>query len=69
MSRKITFVGAGSYGFTFRLVVDILSYAALKDSEFVFMDVDQGRLNNLKTILNEFFKKVGYAKKFVKQGV
>ena len=54
--KKIAFIGAGSYGFTFKLVADILSFDALKDSEFAFMDVDQGRLDNLKILLTEYFK-------------
>jgi len=61
--KKIAFIGAGSYGFTFKLVADILSFDALRDSEFAFMDVDQGRLDNLKILLTEYFKKVGYDKK------
>ncbi|MCC2684319.1 MAG: alpha-galactosidase [Paenibacillaceae bacterium] len=62
MSQKIVFVGAGSYGFTFKLVVDILSYEALTESEFVFMDIDHDRLANLKTIVEAYFAKVGYKK-------
>jgi alpha-galactosidase len=62
LSQKIVFVGAGSYGFTFKLVVDILSFDALADSEFVFMDIDHERLSNLKTIVDAYFAKVGYKK-------
>ena len=61
--KKIAFIGAGSYGFTFKLVADILSFDVLMDSEFAFMDVDQGRLDNLRILLTEYFKKVGYGKK------
>lgn len=61
--KKVAFIGAGSYGFTFKLVADIMSFDALRDSEFVFMDVDQGRLDNLKILLTEYFKKIGYDKK------
>ena len=60
---KIAFIGAGSYGFTFKLVADILSYNALRDCRLRFMDVNQERLDNLKIVLDEHFKNVGYGKK------
>ena len=57
---KIAFIGAGSYGFTYKLVADILSLEALKESKFVFMDVDKKRLDNLKILLDTHFKKINY---------
>ncbi len=54
---KIAFIGAGSYGFTFKLVVDILSFESLKDSDLVFMDVDKGRLDNLQVIWKAYADK------------
>ena len=57
---KIAFIGAGSYGFTYKLVADILSFDALKESKFVFMDVDKERLDNLKILLDAHFKKINY---------
>ena len=60
---KISFIGAGSYGFTYKLVADVLSFPALKDFEFSFMDVKQERLDNLKIILDEYFRMTGYEKK------
>ncbi|MGE5549682.1 MAG: alpha-galactosidase [Bacteroidota bacterium] len=62
-SPRIAFIGAGSYGFTFKLVADILSYDALRDCELSFMDVNGERLNNLKIVLDEHFRNVGYARK------
>lgn len=41
---KITFIGAGSLGFTRNLVRDILTFPLLKDSTLVLMDVDKERL-------------------------
>ena len=41
---KITIVGAGGYVFPFRLVGDLLSYPALRESTLALMDVDAGRL-------------------------
>ncbi|MCK9478198.1 MAG: alpha-glucosidase/alpha-galactosidase [Firmicutes bacterium] len=63
MPVRISFIGAGSYGFTYKLVADILYIEALADCEFVFMDIDEQRLENLKTILSCYFPKVGYNKK------
>lgn len=60
MSKKITFVGAGSYGFTYKLVCDILAKPALFDSQLSFMDVDEGRLANLKVLMDSHFESVGY---------
>ncbi len=56
---KISFIGAGSYGFTLRLLVDILSYESLKDSEISFMDVDSNRLTKVKTLVNAYYKHMG----------
>jgi alpha-galactosidase len=41
---RITIIGAGGYVFPFRLVGDLLSYPALRDSTLTLMDVDAGRL-------------------------
>lgn len=62
---RISFIGAGSYGFTFKLMVDIMNLEALKNSEFVFMDVDDERLKNLKVLINEFFRKNNFSNKTV----
>ena len=42
---KITFIGAGSLGFTRRLVRDILTFERLKSSTIVLMDINRQRLN------------------------
>ncbi|OZM80116.1 alpha-glucosidase/alpha-galactosidase [Pseudonocardia sp. MH-G8] len=41
---KITIVGAGGYVFPFRLIGDLLSFPALRDSVFTLMDIDADRL-------------------------
>lgn len=41
---RITFIGAGSLGFTRGLVRDILTFPRLKDSTIVLMDIDKERL-------------------------
>ena len=45
MSKKIAFIGAGSFGFTRTLVKDILTFPAFADAEIALMDVDEQRLD------------------------
>ncbi len=42
---KITFIGAGSFGFTRGLVRDILTFPLLKDATLCLMDIDAERLD------------------------
>jgi alpha-galactosidase len=42
---KITFIGAGSLGFTSELVRDILTFPLLRDSHIALMDIDAERLD------------------------
>jgi len=58
MSR-IAFIGAGSYGFTHRLLVDILSYEPLRDSELSFMDIDSDRLDAVEVVTTEYLGSQG----------
>jgi len=44
MGKKITFIGAGSLGFTRGLVRDLLTFPALADADIWLMDIDQDRL-------------------------
>lgn len=44
MSKKIAFIGAGSFGFTRSLVRDILSFPAFNDATIALMDIDPERL-------------------------
>lgn len=41
---KITFIGAGSLGFTGELVRDILTFPRLEDATITLMDIHEGRL-------------------------
>ena len=43
-AKKITFIGAGSLGFTAGLVRDILTFPAFEDAELCLMDIDAERL-------------------------
>ena len=42
---KITFIGAGSFGFTRKLVKDILTFPSLAGAEIALMDIDAERLD------------------------
>ena len=42
---RITFIGAGSLGFTRNLVRDILTFGLLKDATIVLMDINMERLD------------------------
>lgn len=48
MSKKITFIGAGSLVFTRNLIRDILSYPAFSDCEISLMDVNEENLSMAK---------------------
>jgi alpha-galactosidase len=45
MSRKIAFIGSGSFIFTRSLVRDIMTYPALADCEIALMDINEDNLN------------------------
>ena len=48
MSRKIAFIGAGSFGFTRGLVKDLFTYPAFQDAEIALMDINAERLDAIK---------------------
>lgn len=52
--KKITFIGAGSFGFTRNLVRDILSFEAFSDCEICLVDINQERLS----FIHEAVKKI-----------
>ncbi|MCX8082501.1 MAG: alpha-galactosidase [bacterium] len=45
---KISFIGAGSFGFTRTLIKDILTFPLLKDATICLMDIDKERLGFIK---------------------
>lgn len=59
---KIAFIGAGSYGFTHKLLADILTYDSLRDSDLAFMDVDSERLDALRVIAGEILEQQGLSR-------
>ncbi|NLV92768.1 MAG: alpha-galactosidase [Firmicutes bacterium] len=48
MKVKFAFIGAGSFGFTRKLVRDILSFPALQDCEIALMDINAKRLEYIE---------------------
>ena len=56
--KKITFIGAGSFGFTRTLIKDILTFDAFKDARLTLMDIDSERLSDIKSAI-EKIKKAG----------
>ena len=60
---KIAFIGAGSAGFTHRLIVDILSFESLRDSELSFMDTDKARLRDMELLASKYFASLDLKKK------
>ena len=57
--RRIAFIGAGSLGFSRRLMIDILSCEALRDTEFALMDVDRTRLRYMDKIAGRIVAEMG----------
>lgn len=53
---RIAFIGAGSYGFTRKLVGDLLTYEALADAELRFMDIDPERLERSGTVVGRLLE-------------
>lgn len=57
---KIAFIGAGSFGFTRKLVTDILTFERMKDATLVLMDVDGERLKYIKQAVDRIVTEGGY---------
>lgn len=58
--KKITFIGAGSFGFTRTLVKDILSFPAFADAHISLMDIDSERLDYIEKAVNKIVKAGNY---------
>ena len=65
MSRKIAFIGAGSFGFTRSLVRDILTFPALADSTITLMDVNPERLAYIKKAVDRIVEEGKYPAKVI----
>ncbi|MFA5859493.1 MAG: alpha-galactosidase [Elusimicrobiota bacterium] len=62
---KITFIGAGSFGFTRGLVRDILTYPLLADATLYLMDIDKERLDFAYRAVKSIVDKGKYPAKVV----
>jgi len=59
---KVTIVGAGSLGFSRKLMIDILSYPELSDSHFSLVDTDAKRLGYAGQIAERILREGKYDK-------
>jgi len=57
---KITFVGAGSFGFTRKLVRDILTFPSLAGATICLMDIDPGKLGFIEQAIHRIVNEGGY---------
>jgi len=57
---RITFIGAGSFGFTRGLVRDILTFPALRDAEIVLMDINSQRLSYIEKAIRRIVSEGAY---------
>jgi len=53
---RIAFIGAGSLGFTRRLMMDILAVEEFRDTEFRFMDIDADRLRKVGAVCRKMIR-------------
>lgn len=53
---KITFIGAGSIGFTRKLVTDILSFPKLANSTIALMDINEERLAVIRKVVERIIQ-------------
>jgi len=58
---KVTMIGAGSVGFTRRLVMDILAVEELRDTEFRFMDISEENLRIATDLCRKMITDYGLA--------
>ncbi len=61
--KKIAFIGAGSFGFTRKLVKDILTFPAFADAEIALMDIDKEKLEAIERACNKIVQVGNYPAK------
>ena len=61
--KKFAFIGGGSFGFTRKLVNDILTFPAFRDAEIALMDIDEERLDYIKRACEKIVRAGGYPAK------
>lgn len=62
---KITFIGAGSFGFTRTLVKDILTFEKFRDAEICLLDINEKRLAYIEKAVKKIIEKGNYPAKVV----
>jgi len=60
---KFTFIGAGSFGFTRKLITDMLTFPALQDAEYCLMDIDPVKLGYIKQAVEKIVAQGNYPAK------
>lgn len=65
MSKKIAFIGAGSFGFTRKLVRDILTFPAFRDATIALMDIDAEKLGFVTTAVKQIVEAGNYPARVV----
>ena len=60
---KIAFIGAGSFGFTRKLVKDVLTFPLLEDATIALMDINPERLDYIKRACDRIVAEGGYPAK------
>jgi alpha-galactosidase len=60
---KIAFIGAGSFGFTRKLVKDLLTFPLLEDATIALMDIDAERLEFIRRAVQRIVDEGGYPAK------
>jgi len=60
---KIAFIGAGSFGFTRKLVTDLLTFPLLEDATLALMDIDAERLEFIRRAVQRIVDEGGYPAK------
>jgi alpha-galactosidase len=63
MAARITFIGAGSFGFTRTLVRDLLTHPLLADATLSLMDIDPERLSFIERAVKRIVKEGRYPAK------
>ena len=60
MTKKITFIGAGSTIFMKNIIGDALHYPALSDAHIALMDIDAVRLEESATVATKLIASLVY---------
>ncbi|MFW5743688.1 MAG: alpha-galactosidase [Spirochaetota bacterium] len=60
---RIAFIGAGSFGFTRKLVKDVLSFPAFQEATLSLMDIDEERLEYIRRACEKIVTAGGYGAK------